>query len=120
MQILFVPHQLSHTLFFFFSCACPIPGRVQGKAGWGFEEPGLVKGVPAHSSGVRTRQSLRSPPTQTLPWFYDLHTSNLPYDTGAHWAQSGSMAQQGAERLKTSSLISTSSSTFGDSAAQRT
>jgi len=30
------------------SCGCPLPGSVQGQAGWGFEQPGLVEGVPAH------------------------------------------------------------------------
>jgi len=25
------------------SCGCPLPGSVQGQAGWGFEQPGLVK-----------------------------------------------------------------------------
>ena len=30
------------------SCGCPIPGSVQGQAGRGLEQPGLVEGVPAH------------------------------------------------------------------------
>jgi len=29
------------------SCGCPLPGSVQGQAGWGFEQPGLVEGVSA-------------------------------------------------------------------------
>ncbi|PKU39640.1 hypothetical protein llap_10061 [Limosa lapponica baueri] len=29
-----------------------IPGGVQGQAGWGFEQPGLVGGVPAHGRGL--------------------------------------------------------------------
>ena len=33
-------------------CGCPIPGSVQGQAGWGFEQPGRVEGVPAHGRGV--------------------------------------------------------------------
>ena len=36
-------------------CGCPIPGSVQGQAGWGFEQPGLVEGVPAHGWVVGTR-----------------------------------------------------------------
>jgi len=28
------------------SCGCPLPGRVQDQVGWGFEQPGLVEGVP--------------------------------------------------------------------------
>ena len=35
------------------SCGCPLPGSVQGQAGWGFEQPGLGEGVPAHGRGVR-------------------------------------------------------------------
>lgn len=31
---------------------CPFPGHVQGQDGWGFEQPGLVKGVPARGGGV--------------------------------------------------------------------
>jgi len=37
------------------SCGCPLPGSVQGQAGWGCEHPGLVEGVPAHGRGVGTR-----------------------------------------------------------------
>jgi len=36
------------------SCGCSLPGRVQGQAGQGFEQPGLVEGVPAHGRGVET------------------------------------------------------------------
>ncbi|KAK4827836.1 hypothetical protein QYF61_021973, partial [Mycteria americana] len=34
------------------SCGHPIPGSVQGPVGWGFEQPGLVEGVPAHGRGI--------------------------------------------------------------------
>ena len=37
------------------SCGCPLPGSVQGQVGGGFEQPGLVEGVPAHGRGVGTR-----------------------------------------------------------------
>jgi len=37
------------------SCGCSFPGRVQGQVGRGFEQPGLVQDVPAHSRGVGTR-----------------------------------------------------------------
>jgi len=36
-------------------CGCPFPGSVQGQVGWGFEQPGLLEGVPAHGRGVGTR-----------------------------------------------------------------
>ena len=31
---------------------CAIPGTAQGQAGWGFEQPGLVEGVPAYGRGL--------------------------------------------------------------------
>jgi len=34
------------------SCGCPLPGSVQGQAGRGFEQPGLVGGVPARGRGL--------------------------------------------------------------------
>jgi len=36
-------------------CGCPIPGGIQGQAGCGSGQPGLVAGAPAHSRGVETR-----------------------------------------------------------------
>jgi len=33
----------------------PPRGSVQGQAGWDFEQPGLVEGVPAHGRGIGTR-----------------------------------------------------------------
>ena len=33
-------------------CGCPLPGSIQGQAGWGFEQPGLEGGVPAYSRGL--------------------------------------------------------------------
>jgi len=37
------------------SCGCPLPGSVQGQVRRGFEQLGLVEGVPAHGRGVGTR-----------------------------------------------------------------
>jgi len=37
------------------SCGCPLLGSVQGQVGQGFEQPGLVEGVPARGQGVGTR-----------------------------------------------------------------
>ena len=37
------------------SCGCPLPGSVHGQVGRGFEQPGLVEGVPAHGRGAGTR-----------------------------------------------------------------
>jgi len=36
------------------SCGYPLPGSVQGQVGWGFEQSGLVKDVPAHGREVGT------------------------------------------------------------------
>ena len=36
-------------------CRCPIPGGIQGQAGCGSGQPGLLVGNPAHSRGVETR-----------------------------------------------------------------
>ena len=35
-------------------CGCPIPEGIQGQAGCGSAQPGLVDGDPAHSGGVET------------------------------------------------------------------
>lgn len=37
------------------NCACAIPRSVQGQVRWGFEQPGLVRGVLACSRWVGTR-----------------------------------------------------------------
>ena len=36
-------------------CGYPIPGGIQGQAGCGSGQPGLVVGDPAHSRGVETQ-----------------------------------------------------------------
>jgi len=51
---------------------CPIPGAIQGQAGCGSGQPGLLVGDPAHSRGVETRWSLWSFSTQAILWFCDL------------------------------------------------
>ena len=50
---------------------CPIPGGIQGQAGCGSGQPGLVVGDPAHSRGVETRSSLWSFSTQAILGFYE-------------------------------------------------
>ena len=35
-------------------CGCPIPGGIQGQAGFGSGQPGLLVGDRAHSRGVET------------------------------------------------------------------
>jgi len=35
-------------------CGCPIPGGIQGQAGWGSGQPGVVAGNPAYSREVET------------------------------------------------------------------
>ena len=47
-------------------CGCTILGGIQGQAGCGSGQPGLVVGAPAHSRGVETRWSLWSLSTQAI------------------------------------------------------
>lgn len=50
---------------------CPIPGNIQGQAGWGSEQCGPVGDVLSHCGEVGTRLSLSSIPTQDILWFHD-------------------------------------------------
>ena len=51
---------------------CPIPGCIQGQAGCGSGQPGLVVGDPVQGRGVETRWSLWSFSTQAILWWlYD-------------------------------------------------
>ena len=60
-------------------CECPLPGNIQGQAGWGFEKPGLEGGVPAYSRGLELGD-LKGP-SQPKP-FYDSLTWT-DYNTSA-------------------------------------
>jgi len=53
--------------------SCPLPGSIQGQAGWGCEQPGLQGGVPAYSRGLEL-DDLKGPfqPKVTFGW---QHTS---------------------------------------------
>lgn len=33
------------------SCGCPVSGTVEGQLRRGFEQPGLIGGIPAHGRG---------------------------------------------------------------------
>jgi len=35
-------------------CGCPLPGRIEGQVGWGFEQPGLVLNVEVGGSACST------------------------------------------------------------------
>jgi len=50
-------------------CGCPIPGGIQGQAGCGSGQPGLVVGDPTLSRGVGTGWALWSFLTQDILWF---------------------------------------------------
>jgi len=39
-------------------CGCPLPGSIQGQAGWGFVQPGLERGVPLFSRGLEPSSNL--------------------------------------------------------------
>ena len=49
-------------------CECLIPGSIQGQAGWGCEQSGLVAAAPAYSSGLELYdlKPLWSLPTQII------------------------------------------------------
>ena len=49
-------------------CGCPIPGGIQGQAGCGSGQPGLLVGDPAHSRGLKFNDHCG--PFQPRP-FYD-------------------------------------------------
>jgi len=49
-------------------CGCPIPEGIQGQAGCGSEQPGLVVGDPAHSRALKLNEHCG--PFQPRP-FYD-------------------------------------------------
>ena len=49
-------------------CGCPIPGDIQGQAGCGSEQPGLVIGNPAPNRGLKLDDHYG--PFQPRP-FYD-------------------------------------------------
>lgn len=58
------------------SWLCPLMSKwsriVQGQVGWGPEQPELLGWTLAcGSGGVGTGWCLRSPPSQTYPWFWD-------------------------------------------------
>jgi len=61
-------------------CGCPIPAGIQGQAGCGSGQPGLLVGDPAHSRGLELDEHCG--PFQPRP-FYDMIThwgcySNTP------------------------------------------
>ena len=55
-------------------CGCPIPGGIQGQAGCGSGQPGLLVGDPAHSRGLEFHDHCG--PFQPRP-FYDYSLSGL-------------------------------------------
>jgi len=64
-------------------CGCPVPGGVQGHAGWGPGQPGLVLNVrvggPVCGRGVGDSWCLRPLPTRAILWFcQSVYQSLLP------------------------------------------
>jgi len=51
------------------ACGFPIPGGIQGQAGCGAGQPGLVAGDPSHSRGGETQWSFRPFLIQAILWF---------------------------------------------------
>uniref|UniRef100_A0A8D2MBT4 Cdc42 effector-like domain-containing protein n=1 Tax=Zonotrichia albicollis TaxID=44394 RepID=A0A8D2MBT4_ZONAL len=52
--------------------ARPVSGSVQGQAGRGLEQPGIMDGVPAHDWGLEMDGLLRSLQIQTILWFHSV------------------------------------------------
>jgi len=57
-------------------CESPLPGDVQGQAGWGCVQPGLEGGVPAYSRGLEL-DDLKGP-FQPKP-FCDYFANSCPF-----------------------------------------
>jgi len=57
----------------------PLPGSNQGQAGWGFEQPGLLGGVPACSRGVEL-DDLKGP-FQPNPFYDSIMLINTVYSS---------------------------------------
>ena len=62
-----------HCLF----CGCPIPGGIQGQAGCGSGQPGLLVGDPAHSRGLKPNDHCG--PFQPRPFYDSFYDSLLHY-----------------------------------------
>jgi len=56
-------------------CGCPIPGGIQGQAGCGSGQPGLVAGDPAHSRGLKLDDHCG--PFQPRPFYDSTSLSNI-------------------------------------------
>jgi len=54
-------------------CGCPIPGGIQGQAGCGSGQPGLVVGDPAHSRGLKLDDHCG--PCQPRPFYDSMNTA---------------------------------------------
>lgn len=68
-----------------------------GQVGWGFGKPNLVRDVPAHGEGVKTRWSLKSLPIKTILWLYGCwHTIFWPL---THLCSVNLWSQNGAENI---------------------
>ena len=67
-------------------CGCPIPGGIQGQAGCGSGQPGLLVGDPAHSRGLELDDHCG--PFQPRP-FYDSLSDKI---RTLHWEISFSLS----------------------------
>lgn len=62
------------------NCGCLMPGIVQDQVGWGFEQPDLVRSIPAHGTG--TRGSLMSFPTKIIQFWFNAGSWIIVYVMG--------------------------------------
>ena len=84
------------------SCGCPFPASVQGQEGWGFQQPGLVEVVPAHSWGRWTIRSLKVPSNPSHAesmslWFFGQHQEEQAQ--GWTWSMTTAACWEGVEKM---------------------
>ena len=73
------PSPLQHSLHtLLLASSCRLPGSIRGQAGWAFEQPGLVGGVPAYSRGLEL-DDLKGP-FQPKPFYDSLCDTRVAID----------------------------------------
>jgi len=71
-------------------CGCPIPAGIQGQAGCGSGQPGLLVGDPAHSRGLgMSIVVLCNPGCSMVLSFYDLRELIVPIRPDFCWNTMG-------------------------------
>ena len=64
-------------------CGCPIPADIQGQAGCGSGQPGLVVGDPARGRGLKLNDDCG--PFQPRPFYDSMTWATLPQTCSIPW-----------------------------------